>query len=93
MKMSNDLAACIHTGREARVTLNCSAVLMEEDGSMLDVTIVDVSTNGFRLHSLAELEVGSEVSLQMAKVPAVGGEIRWTCGHQSGGIFLDPVAL
>ena len=93
MKMSNELSACIHTGREARVTLNCDAVLTEQDGCTVPVTIVDVSLHGFRLSSVAELEVGSEVLLQVDKIPAVRGEIRWTCGHQAGGLFLDPVAL
>ena len=93
MKMTNNLAACIDHDREARVTLNCDAVLTESDGCTVDVMIVDVSKDGFRLHSLAELEIGSEVLLQMDKVPGVRGEIRWACGHQAGGVFLDPVAL
>lgn len=93
MKMSNDLSACIDHGHEPRVTLNCDAVLTEPDGCTLDVVIVDVSRNGFRLQSLAELEIGSEVLLQMDRLPGVRGRIRWTCGHQSGGVFLDPVAL
>lgn len=93
MKMSNDLSACIDNGREARVTINRDAVLTEADGCTLDVIIVDVSKHGFRLQSLAELEVGSEVILQMDKSLGFRGEIRWTCGHQAGGIFLDPIAL
>jgi hypothetical protein len=93
MKMSNDLAACIGSGREARVTLNCDAVLIEPDGCSVDVVILDVSKDGFRLKSPAELEVGSEVCLQVAKIAPVRGQIRWICGHQAGGIFLDPVAL
>jgi endonuclease YncB( thermonuclease family) len=93
MNMRTDLAACIDSGREARVTLNCDAVLTESDGCTLDVTLVDVSKHGFRLRSIAELEVGSEVLLQMDSMPGVRGQIRWTCGHQAGGVFLDPVAL
>lgn len=93
MKMSTDLAACIDSRREARVTLNCDAVLTEADGCTVDVVIVDVTKSGFRLQSLAELEIGSEVLLQMDKLPGVRGQIRWICGHQSGGVFLDPVAL
>lgn len=91
--MSNTLATCIDHGREPRVTLNCDAVLIEPDGCTVDVVIVDVTRNGFRLQSLAELEIGSEVLLQMDRLPGVRGRIRWSCGHQSGGVFLDPVAL
>lgn len=93
MKMSNDLAACIGQRREPRVTLNCEAVLTEPDGCTVDVVIVDVTQHGFRLRSIAELEVGSDVLLQMQNVPAVRGQIRWTCGHEAGGAFLDPIAL
>ena len=93
MKLSNNLAACIDNGREARVVLNCDGVLTETDGCTVNVLIVDVSQHGFRVQSHAELEPGSEVLLQMLKAPAVRGQIRWTCGHQAGGIFLDPIAL
>jgi len=93
MKMSSNLAACIDHGREPRVTLNCNATLTESDGCTVDVVIVDVSQHGFRVQSLAELEIGSEVLLQMDRLPGVRGQIRWTCGHQAGGVFLDPVAL
>jgi endonuclease YncB( thermonuclease family) len=93
MKESNDLSACIRSGREARVTLNCEAVVTESDGCTIDVTIVDVSTTGFRLRSLAELELGSTITLQMREARPVRGEIRWACGHESGGIFLDPITV
>jgi hypothetical protein len=89
--MSTNLAACVGQGRERKAMLNCEAVLTEADGCTLDVVIVDVSSVGFRLRSVAELEVGSEVLLQMEKVPAVRGRIRWTCGHEAGGVFLDPI--
>lgn len=93
MKMSRDLASCIHSSREPRVTLNCAGVVTESDGCTVDVVIVDVSQTGFRLRSVAELEIGSTISLQMQKVPAVRCEIRWTCGHEAGGVFLDSIAL
>ncbi|HEU5482391.1 MAG TPA: PilZ domain-containing protein [Sphingomicrobium sp.] len=91
--MSTNLASCIDNGREARVTLNCDAVLTESDGCTLDVVIVDVSKGGFRLQSLAELEVGSDVLLHVHKLAPVRGQIRWTCGQEAGGVFLDPVSL
>jgi hypothetical protein len=45
------------------------------------------------LQSRSELEIGSEVSLRVAKLDPVRALIRWTCGHEAGGVFLDPVAL
>jgi hypothetical protein len=93
MKTSANLGSCISARRERRVTLNCEAILTEADGFTVDVTIVDVSKDGFRLRSLTELEQGSKVTLQMRNVAAVRGEISWICGHEAGGIFLDPVVL
>jgi hypothetical protein len=93
MNMSMKLANCIQGHRERRVSLNCGAILTEDDGFTVDVTIVDVSKDGFRLRSVTELEIGSRVMLQMHNVAAVRGEIRWSCGHEAGGIFLDPVVL
>ena len=87
----------INTGgyhdREPRIAVRCDAVLLEQDGCTLDVVITDVSRDGFRLESRSELEVGSEIVLQMAKVEPIRAMIRWTCGYEAGGVFLDPVAL
>ena len=91
--MGMNLSACIRSGREARVVLNCDAVVTEEDGCTLDVTIVDVSQHGFRLRSVAELELGSTVLLQMPEARPVRCEIRWACGHEAGGVFLDPITI
>ena len=91
--MGMDLSACIRSSREARVMLNCDAVVTESDGCTLDVTIVDVSQHGFRLRSVAELELGSTVLLQMPEARPVRCEIRWACGHEAGGIFLDPITI
>jgi len=93
MKMSTKLGGCIHSRRERRVMLNCDAVLTEPDGFMVDVVIVDVSKDGFRLRSVAELELGSTVSLRMKNVAPVRCEIRWSCGHEAGGVFLDPITI
>lgn len=79
--------------RPPRISLRCDAVLTEADGCRLDVVILDVSRDGFRLQSRSELERGSEVMLQVAKSPPIRGQIRWTCGHEAGGVFLDPVSL
>jgi hypothetical protein len=93
MKVSNDLSACIHTGRQRRVMLNCGAVVTESDGGTVDVTIVDISKDGFRLRSADELEIGSPVTLQVQEARPVRVELRWACGYEAGGIFLDPIAV
>ena len=93
MKSWNDLSECIRSGRQRRVALNCAGVLTESDGCTIDVTIVDISKDGFRLRSVEELELGSTVSLRMHETRPVRCQIRWACGHEAGGIFLDPIAI
>ena len=79
--------------REPRIAVRCEAVLIEGDGCTLDVVITDVSRDGFRLESRSELEVGAEIMLLVSKLNPVKAVIRWTCGHEAGGVFLEPVAL
>jgi hypothetical protein len=93
MRMTSNIEPSGYCQREPRIALRCPAVLVEEDGCALDVVITDVSRDGFKLESHSELEVGSEVWLHMPKTVPVRGSIRWTCGLEAGGVFLEPVAL
>ena len=79
--------------RSARIRLRCDAVLTESDGCQVAVVITDVSKDGFRLQSRAELASGDEVELQVAKAAPVRARIQWTRGFEAGGTFLEPVAL
>ena len=93
MKTSMNLGDCINGRRERRVVRNGVAILTEDDGSAVDDVIVDVSKDSFRLRSVTELEIGSNVILQMENVAPVRCQIRWSCGHEAGGIFLDPIVV
>jgi hypothetical protein len=79
--------------RDPRIAVRCDAVLIESDGCTLDVVITDVSRDGFKLESRCELEVGAEIMLLVSKLQPVKAMIRWTCGYEAGGVFLEPVAL
>ena len=87
------LTANGYTHRDPRVAVRSNAVLVEQDGCVIDVVITNVSRDGFRLESRCELEVGSDILLQVAKLAPVRATIRWTCGFEAGGVFLEPVAL
>lgn len=82
-----------YLSRNPRVAVRYDAVLIEADGCELEVVITDVSRDGFRLESNAELEVGAEVRIRVGKREPVGALIRWTRGLEAGGVFLEPVAL
>ncbi len=79
--------------RAARVRIRLDAVLTEPDGCCIDVVITNLSKDGFRLQSRAELVSGEEVELQVHKRPPVRGRIQWTRRFEAGGVFLEPVAL
>lgn len=58
-----------------------------------DARIVNLSGRGFRIRSSEPLEVGWQVALKVAKLPPIMAVIRWACGHEAGGVFLEAVAL
>ena len=93
MNMSSKIAAAGYIKRGPRIALRCPAVLVEEDGCVLEIVITDVSREGFRLESQSELEVGADVWLHVPKLDPVRGSIRWTCGFEAGGVFLEAAAL
>jgi len=79
--------------RAARITTHCDAVLIEPDGCRIDVVITEVSLDGFRLQSRAELVEREEVQLQVATDRPMRARIQWTCGFEAGGQFLDAPEL
>lgn len=93
MTVCSKIEAAGYARRDPRIALRCEAVLVEGDGCTLDVVITDVSRDGFKLESVSELEVGAEVMLLVSKMAPVKAEVRWTCGHEAGGVFLESVAL
>lgn len=63
------------------------------DAGEIHAQLVNVSSDGFRLHSSDPLEVGWEVTLQAARHDTVKAVICWACGLEAGGVFAEPVAL
>jgi len=76
--------------RARRIDLRKPATLINSDGMEVDVTILDVSSGGFRLEVSESLRVGESVTLRVDReeVPA---QIQWVLGNEAGGIFLAPI--
>lgn len=69
------------------------ATLIAADGVESPVTLLDLSSAGFRLGNVRDpLEPGDRIELRMRHERAFG-EIRWALGEEAGGIFLTPHAL
>ena len=78
--------------RAVRVDVQFDA-FVRFDGMSVGAMVLNVSSKGFRLRSAEELEPGMEVTIHCDKLEPVRGEIRWSCGQESGGVFLDAIAL
>jgi hypothetical protein len=68
------------------VTVHCAA-------GDLPARIVNLSSEGFRLHSDNALEPGWEVTLEAAGHDPVKALICWASGGEAGGVFSESVTL
>ena len=77
--------------RAPRVGLRRHATLVHEDGSESAVTIVDISSGGFKLEVADTPRIGAFVTLRVDKDDGFPAQIRWALGNEAGGVFLAPV--
>ena len=92
MKHEAILAGEEWPSRDPRVEVDFD-VRVRCDAGEIGAQIINLSSDGFRLHSANPLEVGWEVTLEAAKQFPVKALICWACGNESGGVFAEPVAL
>jgi len=78
--------------RDPRVEVEYDVRVHCEAGD-IEAHLVNLSSDGFRLHTSNPLQVGWEVTLEAAKNFPVRALICWACGNESGGVFSEPVAL
>lgn len=92
MKYESKLRGRALTPRSARIDVRYDALVRFET-SAVEAAILNVSSKGFCLRAAEELEPGMEVTIEVEKLRPVRGQIRWTCGEESGGVFLEAIAL
>ena len=78
--------------RDPRVEVEFDVRVRTELGET-EAQLLNLSSDGFRLHSVDPLQVGWEVTLEAAKQFPVKALICWACGNDAGGVFAEPVAL
>ena len=76
--------------RAPRVNLRRPAIIIHEDGYEASVTILDVSSGGFRLEVTETPRIGEFVTLRIDRGEPVEAQIRWALGNEAGGVFLTP---
>jgi len=79
--------------RAPRIDLRQPAVMIDSDGSSWDVTILDVSSGGFRLEVPESPRIGEFVTLHIGRDEHYEAQIRWALGNQAGGVFLTAVGI
>ena len=77
--------------RAPRVDLRRPAVLIDSDGREQNVTILDVSSGGFRLEVTEAPRIGEFVALRVERGAEFASQIRWALGNEAGGVFLTAV--
>ena len=77
--------------RARRVDLRRPAVLINSEGAQADVTILDISSNGFRLEVTETPRIGEHVKLRVERGEEFEAQIRWALGSEAGGKFLEPI--
>lgn len=92
MKHEAILAADEWSPRDPRVNVDFDVRVHCQDGDV-PAQILNLSADGFRLHSSKPIEVGAEVTLEAAKQFPVKALICWACGLESGGVFSESVTL
>lgn len=78
------------SNRAPRVDLRRPAVLIDSDGNETQVTVLDLSARGFRLHVSESPRVAEKVTLRVERDQEFPAEIRWTLGNEAGGVFRAP---
>ena len=80
--------------REAeRLRVDAEARLRPNDWSSVEVSMLDLSTNGFRASCDARLLPGSAVSIDIPGVGAVDAQVEWQRGRTFGARFFVPIDL
>jgi hypothetical protein len=77
--------------RAPRIDLRHSAVLINSDGIESEVTVLDVSSGGFRIEVQESPRIGEFVTLRVEHREEFPAQIRWALGNEAGGVFLAPV--
>ena len=77
------------TKRAPRVDVRRPAFLIDSDGRISEVTILDISSNGFRIEISESPRIGELVTLRVEHGDELRAQIRWALGFEAGGAFLS----
>jgi hypothetical protein len=79
--------------RSPRVDGHHEALVVDSQGRSYPVTILDLSSGGFKLQSDETFRIGEYIGLKVERYGEFSAQIRWALGNEAGGVFLDPIVL
>jgi hypothetical protein len=77
--------------RAPRIQFDRAGVLIDSAGGEHPVTVLDLSSSGFKLSLAHPVHAGDLVTLRVDRSGAVQAEIRWAAAGEAGGVFLTGV--
>lgn len=77
--------------RSPRVDIRIPATVVDSSGAEHAVTMLDISSGGFRLEISEALKIGEFVTVRADHGAEFAAQIRWALGDEAGGVFLTPV--
>ena len=84
-RLSPSLAAPIKRGERRPVGLSGHAVL--EDGTISDITLVDLSYEGCGIECIVKLKPGAKIKLAIVQRGAISAKVRWYKAGRAGLVF------
>lgn len=76
------------TKRAPRIDVRRPAVMIDSDGRISTITILDISGGGFRIEVFETPSIDEIVTLRVEHGDEFPAQIRWSLGGEAGGIFL-----
>ena len=73
--------------RAPRIDLRRPATLINSDGDILAITILDMSGDGFRIEVSEPLRQGEQITIVDGNIRAPA-EIKWSLGNEAGAAFV-----
>ena len=74
-----------------RIDVRRAAALVDSEGREISVTVLDVSSGGFRMHLEDVVKIGEFVTLRVDRGEEFPAQIAWALGSEAGGVFAEPV--
>lgn len=89
----NDLPPDYLARAVPRLAVDTTTSLRHRNWYSVEVTVCDVSTEGFMAECAESVRIGSFVSLDVPGIGPVHAQVRWQLGNRMGGQFVDPIRL